>query len=120
LVTQAHNLAAKAKDTSNVLALSALVVVIELVWTGALYTVIVTILNLYSKIVPPTLLALYGLVLVMPLIVTTILIASNTKISSIRKFRDRYGQLLQLIMGMLLLGLGIYGIVLSNGAMRLE
>ncbi len=120
LVSLAHRLAIKTKDARGVAKLGALVIGIEFMWTGALYTAVIVMLYMQMASTAPMLIGLYSLVLVVPLVGITVLIVSDVKISAIQRWRDNYARLMQLSMGLLLIALGVYGIALANGALNLE
>ena len=119
LTNLAQQLAAKAKTLPQVVLLGSLMSGIDLIWTGALYVAVVTTIHQYTAPVGSWFVLLYSLAFVLPLLIILVLLSSGTKVSALQRWKDQNKRRLQLIMGLLLIGLGGGSIALANGGISL-
>ena len=91
----------------------------ELPCTGAPYLAIITILAQYFDWKAFTLLVIYNIVFVLPLIIILLLVASGKKIQEIKGWKQDNRGFMRLAIGILLVGLSWLLILIANGTINL-
>ncbi|MEK7517967.1 MAG: GAP family protein [Patescibacteria group bacterium] len=91
---------------------------VELPCTGAPYLAIITVLSLNFNLYAFSLLVLYNIVFVTPLIVILLLVAGGTKITAIEKWKQANKGYMRLLIGLMLIGLGWLLILIANGTIN--
>ena len=102
----------------GVLLLGAFVSGVELPCTGAPYLAIITILSLNFNLSAFLLLVLYNIIFVAPLLFILILVATGTKLSAVKQWKQESRGLMRLFIGLLLIGLGWLLILIANGTIN--
>jgi len=109
-----------AKNTTvpGVILLGAFVAGVELPCTGAPYLAIITILSLNFNFSAFLLLVLYNIIFVAPLLFILVLVATGTKLSSVKQWKQDSRGYMRLFIGLLLIALGWLLILIANGTIN--
>lgn len=107
-----------ATSVVSVMLLGAFVAAVELPCTGAPYLAIITILRVDFNFAALMLMVLYNLLFVSPLIVILVMVATGTKISSVKSWKEEKKGVMRLMIGVLLAALGWLLILIANGTIN--
>lgn len=107
-----------ATSVVSVMLLGAFVAAVELPCTGAPYLAIITILRIDFNFAALMLMVLYNLLFVAPLIVILIMVATGTKVSSVKSWKEEKKGAMRLMVGVLLAALGWLLILIANGTIN--
>ncbi len=102
----------------SVMLLGAFVAAVELPCTGAPYLAIITILRIDFNFTALMLMVLYNLLFVAPLIVILVMVATGTKVSSVKNWKEEKKGAMRLMVGVLLAALGWLLILIANGTIN--
>lgn len=105
--------------SAGVVFLGAFVSAVELPCTGAPYLAIITILSQYFDLTAFTLLVLYNIIFVSPLIIILLLVASGIRVQKIKMWKQGARDYMRLFAGILLVALGWLLIFIANGTVNL-
>ena len=106
-------------STPGVIFLGAFVALVELPCTGGPYLAVITILSQNFDLFAFSLLVLYNLIFVIPLVVILLMINSGTKIHVVKKWKQSNRSYMRLTMGILLIILGWFLMLMANGTINL-
>ena len=115
---QIHEMAKKLTFPSLVF-LGAFVAGVELPCTGGPYLAITLILSQNFNLTALLLLVLYNIIFVMPLIVILILAYSGTRITMLKKWKQKNRRYMRLATGIVLIYLGWMLMLIANGTINL-
>ncbi len=113
-----HEWSTKNQSVWGVMLLGAFVAAVELPCTGAPYLAIITILRIDFNLIALSLMVLYNLIFVAPLIIILGMIVGGTKISDVSKWKEESKGTMRLFMGLLLVALGWILILIANGTIN--
>jgi len=120
-----HSMAMKIQEMSQsklsivgVMLLGAFVAGVELPCTGAPYLAIITVLRINFDLVAFSLMILYNIIFVAPLLIILFMVAGGAKISSVQKWKEESKGLMRLGIGLLLIALGWILILIANGVIN--
>ncbi len=113
-----HDWSTQNQSLWGVMLLGAFVAAVELPCTGAPYLAIITILRVDFNLVALSLMVLYNIIFVAPLIIILGMIVSGTKISDVSKWKEESKGTMRLFMGLLLVALGWILIMIANGTIN--
>ncbi|MBI1978691.1 MAG: hypothetical protein HYS62_01360 [Candidatus Aenigmarchaeota archaeon] len=102
----------------SLLFLGAFVAAIELPCTGGPYLAIILLLSQHFDFTAFSLLVLYNLIFVLPLIVILIIFLIGARITSIKIWKQKYRAHMRLFTGLLLIGLSWLLILIANGTIN--
>jgi cytochrome c biogenesis protein CcdA len=102
----------------GLLFLGAFVAAVELPCTGGPYLAIIILLSQYFDLTALSLLLLYNLVFVLPLIVIVLIFLVGTKATEIKMWKQKYRSHMRLFTGLLLIGLSWLLILIANGTIN--
>lgn len=106
------------KSLGGVMFLGAFVAGVELPCTGAPYLAIITILRVNFDFNALMLMVIYNVVFIAPLLVILGMVATGTKVSSIKKWKEESKGSMRLFLGLLLVALGWLLILIANGTLN--
>jgi cytochrome c biogenesis protein CcdA len=113
-----HDWSTQNQSVWGVMLLGAFVAAVELPCTGAPYLAIITILRVDFNLIALSLMVLYNIIFVAPLIIILGMIVSGTKISDVSKWKEESKGTMRLFMGLLLVALGWILIMIANGTIN--
>jgi cytochrome c biogenesis protein CcdA len=113
-----HDWSTQNQSVWGVMLLGAFVAAVELPCTGAPYLAIITILRVDFNLIALSLMVLYNIIFVAPLIIILGMIVSGTKISDVSKWKEESKGTMRLFMGLLLVALGWILIMIANGTLN--
>ncbi len=99
--------------------LGAFVSAVELPCTGAPYLAIITLLSQYFDFTAFVLLVVYNIVFVLPLVIILLLVAFGKRVSELKRWHKTNKAYMRLATGVLLIAMGWFLILISNGTINL-
>ncbi len=118
MVKRIHNYVSKI-SIPGVIVLGVFVSLVELPCTGGPYLAVIKILSESFDMFALSMLVLYNIIFVLPLVVILLLVHFGTKIFTVKKWKQKNRAYMRLLTGILLILLGWLLILLANGTINL-
>ncbi len=118
MVKRIHNYVSKI-SIPGVIALGVFVSLVELPCTGGPYLAVIKILSESFDMFAFSMLVLYNIIFVLPLVVILLMVNFGTKIFTVKKWKQKNRGYMRLLTGVLLILLGWLLILLANGTINL-